>query len=606
MALLRQLNMLANYDIIFNPGTGKIDQSSSTGGTNLLKAITMNTNADIILQGTGIIDGTSSTGQCIFNTLKFNTSTTNQQITLYENSATNLATNYTISVEGSRIRYNVNSGAAHLFSSGTGVSTYTTHATINSTGLTMAGNRNVVQSGTGILSQTGTGINLMKNITLNVDNNLLQSGIGVITQSGTGTNALKGSTFSGSNTHYNGSLITQYDSTNTYNTSLSQVGANYFISNDTNGGATYIRNKTLGGVSNDIAITAIDMLISKNTYIQNSNVLVLQDTSAPITQTNINQSGGNLYIQNLTGTGGYIYTNVYDATSSLITILLAHYTAFSLRTGVPLRVWDTANAYYTQLSQSSTTGYLTNPNNGASLILRTTSSGGSSVDNITMTPTNTTIANRLTCSNGFTLSGGTLILPNSSVSDSALTNNVPLRNVENIYSATQKFNGDNYNSIECFSPIRLQTDYVSRASNQVYNFQLGYITTATFINTTAYTISSGVGKNIAYIDLPAGVWNIIGQGGCRNTNTGVSPIYNFQLSISTTTDTIDNACITTDQNNLYASNNIIRQVSRTIFYATPSSLTRYYLVLKLTGTGGTIVYDSTSYAYTNIYATRIG
>ena len=204
---------------------------------------------------------------------------------------------------------------------------------------------------------------------------LLQSGIGVITQTGTGTNALKGSTFSGNNTHYNGSIITQYDSTNTYFSQLSQVGANYFISNDTNGGVSVIRNKNSSGVANDIAISATDIVMDKNTYIQNSKVLVLTDGLTGYTQTNINHTGGNFYIQNLNPTGGYIYMNMYNGTT-LETYLLIHYTAISLRTGVPLRVWNSTNAYYTELSQSGTTGYLTNINSGSSLILRTADTSG--------------------------------------------------------------------------------------------------------------------------------------------------------------------------------------------------------------------------------------
>jgi hypothetical protein len=139
----------------------------------------------------------------------------------------------------------------------------------------MAGNRNIVQSGTGILSQTGTGINLMKNITMNVDNNLLQSGIGVITQTGTGTNALKGSTFSGSNTHYNGSAINQYNSTNTSYTQLIQSGVNYFISNSANGGYIILKTLNATGTANDIYINAyvVECINNTNDIVMENNML---------------------------------------------------------------------------------------------------------------------------------------------------------------------------------------------------------------------------------------------------------------------------------------------------------------------------------------------
>ena len=621
-------NMYNTSTIIFRTknATGTaIDHSFAYNRVSINSLLQMGSNFDIIFQGTGKIDQTSSTGQNIFNTMKFNTSITNKQITLYENSTTNLATNFTISIESATQRYNVNTGSSHIFSFGSGISTYTNIATINSTGLTMGSNRNVVQSGTGIVSQTGTGINLMKNITQNVDCNLLQSGIGVITQSGTGTNALKGTTFSANNTHYNGSAISQYDSTNIYNTQLSQVGANYFISNAVNGGATYIRNLTLGGSPNDIAISATDITMAKNTYIQNSNVLVLTDGLTGYTQTNINQSGGSLFIQNLTPFGGYIYINAYDGTSILDTLVLIHYTAFSLRKGVPLRVWNSGNAYYTELSQSGTTSYLTNTTNGATTILRTTNSSGTQIENITMTPTTTTIKTPFSCENGIDIKAGNVLkiyettntyqlqleqtAYTSQITNYAYTSAVtPYFNLRTTNSAgTQveniKMNPSNVQITTPFqtdSIIKLQSAYTSLPSASTNN--LGYIGSGAGVTiATPFNYTSGTPQNTAVILLPAGVWLITAQSGvqCGGTTTFTTTY----ISLSNNSLTIDNNHVKIDSRSFQANSINTNQITRTFESNAGFNM---YLVMQCNFSTGTMSYSSTIQTYTNIYATRIG
>jgi hypothetical protein len=88
-----------------------------------------------------------------------------------------------------------------------------------------------------------------------------------------------------------------YDSTNAYYTQSTQVGTNLTIRNANNSGTTTFQNFDGNGISNDLTISAIDLLITKNTYIRQGKVLVIQDTI--ITQTNISQVNGILYIINL-------------------------------------------------------------------------------------------------------------------------------------------------------------------------------------------------------------------------------------------------------------------------------------------------------------------
>lgn len=62
-----QLSLNANKDLFFSNGTGKIDQSVSTG-TNAMSAITMNANTNLTLAGTGIVSQTGTGTNALKNT----------------------------------------------------------------------------------------------------------------------------------------------------------------------------------------------------------------------------------------------------------------------------------------------------------------------------------------------------------------------------------------------------------------------------------------------------------------------------------------------------------------------------------------------------------
>ena len=566
------------------------------------RGLTMNSNFNITLSGNCIIDGTLSTGQCIFNTLKFNNSTSNQQITLYENSPTDSASNYFISVEGSRIRYNVNSGATHLFSTGTGVSTYSTHVSINSNGLTMAGNRNMFQSGTGILSQTGTGINLMKNITMNADQNLLQSGIGVITQTGTGTNAFKGSTFAGSNTHYNGSAINLYNSTNTSYTQLIQSGVNYFISNSASGGSILLRTLNATGTANDFNINASDIICDKYFYIYNNKALVLKDTNN-ITQSNLSQFNGTLFLDNYSTNGeNYITFRTYDTQATPIhnVRMSIRYDAVAIQNATVLRIFNASNTNYLQAEQYLFNSYISNfananvaSNSGTqAIVLRTCNTSGGLTENMIVQHNKITCNQALQVNNGFTLTGS-LSLPNNSVSDSFLTSNVPLKNAtSNIFVGT----------IILSKPLQLQSDYSTYYPNQSSNY-LGCIVTGTF--TTAFTLSTNGVYNLASVTIGPGVWMITGITGVLNTHITAIPIVTNNLSISqSAVYSIDNACCIIDSTSYYRNSNFIKQISRVVTNTTPYNAI-WNLNIKCTFSSGTIEYNASSASYSNIYAVRI-
>jgi hypothetical protein len=263
--------------------TSIIDQSSSTGGINLLKAITMNAGTNLTQTTTSIIDQSSSTGG--INLLK--------AITM--NAGTNLTQTTTSIIDQSS-----STGGINLLKA-----------------ITMNANTNFLQSGTGVLSQTGTGINLMKNITQNTDCNLLQSGIGVITQTGTGTNALKGTTFSANNTHYNGSAIIQYDSTNTNYTQLSQVGTAYFISNT--------GSNIIAFIPTNLTIYTTSDFRNTSTYQSGAKVCLFESTNTDQTRLENLSTGFAITTEKQNGVinfncydGGFVSQNVLSLTDSTI------------------------------------------------------------------------------------------------------------------------------------------------------------------------------------------------------------------------------------------------------------------------------------------------
>jgi hypothetical protein len=127
----------------------------------------------------------------------------------------------------------------------------------------------------------------------------------VITQSGTGTNALKGSTFSGSNTHFNGSNIIQYDSTNVSSTSLLQSNTStYLIENLYNSSEIRLRNKNASGGSVDYVFSYNGATLNNNVVIPSPYSLVFSNGA---NQTNIGQSSSIFVCWNLTNSGQLVF-----------------------------------------------------------------------------------------------------------------------------------------------------------------------------------------------------------------------------------------------------------------------------------------------------------
>jgi hypothetical protein len=444
----------------------------------------------------------------------------------------------------------------------------------------------------------------------------------VITQTGTGTNALKGTTFSASNTHYNGAQIIQKDSTNNYNTSLSQVGTNYFISNSANGGYIILKTLNATGTANDIYINASDITCDKYFYIYNNKALVLKDTNN-ITQSNLSQLNGTLFLDNYSTNGeNYITFRTYDTQATPIynVRMSIRYDAVAIQNATVLRIFNGSNTNYLQAEQYLFNSYISNfansnvaSNSGTqAIVFRTCNTSGGLTENMIVQHNKITCNQALQVNNGFTLTGS-LSLPSGSVADSFLTSNVPLKNTSNIFNNNTTFNSvvtfqndinsnANINTRDLIlsGRVQLQQDYSTYPINS--NLYLGYIQTGS--NVATFTLSNNTARDLCSIVLGPGVWSITGHGGVLNTHVSSTPVVTPTMSISSTSSTIDNACLVADQATYNRNTNFVKELTRYVSNTTSGNVT-YYLVIKVSFSSGTIEFNATASAYTNLTAVRI-
>jgi hypothetical protein len=225
-----------------------------------------------------------------------------------------------------------------------------------------------------------------------------------------------------------------------------------------------------------------------------------------------------------------------------------------------------------------------------------------------------TFTTTTTCSNGFTLSGGTLSLPAGSVADSFLTSNVPLKNTSNIFNNITTFNSTttfqsdinsnaniNTRDLILSGRIQLQQDYSTYPINS--NLYLGYIQTGS--NVATFTLSNNGTYNLCSIILGSGVWMITAHGGVLNTHVSATPVVTPTMSISSTSATLDNACLVADQATYNRNTNFVKELTRYVSNTTSGNVT-YYLVIKTSFSSGTIEFNATASGYTNMQAVRIG
>jgi hypothetical protein len=155
-----------------------------------------------------------------------------------------------------------------------------------------------------------------------------------------------------------------------------------------------------------------------------------------------------------------------------------------------------------------------------------------------------------------------------------------------------------YDKLKTNVNIELPSTFTTPTSGQ-----LGYIAPITYKNTTTFNLASGTNYNIASITLNPGSYIITGQGGAQLT--GASSVTNIiiQLSISSTSATIDNASYIIEMNNTSNNTNNIKQLTRIVSI---TSQTIFYLVLNNIYGAYTVSYNSNSYAFTSLTAMRIG
>jgi hypothetical protein len=310
--------------------------------------------------------------------------------------------------------------------------------------------------------------------------------------------------------------------------------------------------------------------------------IVLNTTSLTLkdgtnSTTNMTQASGNCNIQNTKSSGSIKFTT-QDATTNTRDLVIAY-------TGVSIpSLLTCSNGLFVS-------GALTLPNNSIS---DNALSSNIPKLNTSNTFSNTNTFNALvSCSNGLTLSSGALILPSNSISDSALSSNIPKLNVSNTFSNTNTFQ----NSITLQSNINLQSTFTTPTSGQ-----LGYKHQGTILNVpTPASMTTATPYYLASLTLPVGVWNVFGQYSFQYTATSTSYTESASISTSSTTMNADN--MTQIRYSGGSTEIVIRRVND-IF--TSSGTTALYLNIMSTYiTGSAPQYTSTTQANVRFYAVRI-
>jgi hypothetical protein len=201
----------------------------------------------------------------------------------------------------------------------------------------------------------------------------------------------------------------------------------------------------------------------------------------------------------------------------------------------------------------------------------------------------------------------------SSINDSQLSSNIPKLNISNtfnnttVFNATTTFQSDinsnaniNTRDLILSGRIQLQQDYTTYPINS--NLYLGYIQTGS--NVATFTLANNGTYNLCSITLGSGVWMITGHCGVINTHVSATPVVTSSMSLSSTSATLDNACLVTDQTTYNRNTNFVKELTRYISNTTSGNIT-YYLVIKTTFSSGTIEFNASASAYTNLTAVRI-
>ena len=588
-----------------------LNNTQTFTGTNTFNNIAITTGSTISLNGTAYIDQSSGTGTNILNTIRFNNSSSNKQLTLYQNSGSQLATNYTISIESSILRYNAGGSGSHYFSNGTGASTYTNHAIINSSGLTLLAS--LFMSGTGIISQTGTGTNTLKSTSIT---NLSVSGTLTLPASSIADSALSANvplknaintftalnTFNGgltipnSLTLYNNAIQDSYLSSNVplknanntytgdntfatikftnstsvqqitlYEVSSSSYAENYSITinpstlrYNTNSTGNHIFSYGSGTTYTDVAtINSAGLSMAGKVSLSGSNFIELLDSTNTIASY-ITQIGGVLDIHNFGSGAVKITSPSLDLTNTYTYIQGAE-----LDYGSILAFLDLTQTYATDLNQSSTNFIIENQYLSSSIILRNKDATGTAVNH-------TFSYNGITFNQPLTLTATSqLVLTNTNIYQ---TGGFPNTMATIVMDALQNL----YFSGGFIS----QTTISSSGSNILKKTEITDLTI-----TGGFTFSSGTGTIIngtAVLTLPTTTDTLVGRN-TTDTLTNktlttpiiaqIKPTASFTLTLPTLTDTLVSRTSTDTLTNKTLTSPIISTIVNTGTLTLPTATT---------------------------------
>jgi hypothetical protein len=272
-------------------------------------------------------------------------------------------------------------------------------------------------------------------------------------------------------------------------------------------------------------------IFNGNITVRGSNSILLYNTANTIS-TQIFQNGATLKFSNPSTPSQYLF-EAYDGFGSLYT-----YTIGSTFTSggdivcnmTSLTLKDGTNST-TNMTQSSGNCNIQNTKSSGSIKL-TTQDATTNTRDLVISYNSVSIPSLLTCNNGFTLSSGSLTLPNNSISDSALSTNIPKLNASNTYTNTNTFQ----NLLTCSNGFTLSSGSLTLPNNSVSDSALStnipkLNTSNTFSNTNTYN----VGISVINSNITQSLTGIISQSGTGN-NSLKSTTFTGELTLQSNTN----------------------------------------------------------------------
>lgn len=337
---------------------GFIDQQSNVGSANNFKPTYMNVDANLIF----------NSGSGIINQIVVGSTGTNNLKSTTVNGTFTLATGGTLSLPNNSISDSALSSNVVLLTASQTLTNKTLTSPVIST-IVNTGTLTLPTSTDTLVGRATTDTLTNKTLTTPVISQIKPSASFTLTlpslndtlvsrtstdtltnktiDAGTFTNT---STYLGGAEMISGNQFTQYESTNTKSTTLSQATTtSYLIENMYNSSDIYLRNKDASGVAVNHVFAHNGVTLGANLILLNSLIQVFQHGVG--NQTNLRQSSSSFIVNNITNSGSTVLRTFNSTGSASVDGIITTYTGTTINNTLTLT--NNTNLPSTQVTQTS-------------------------------------------------------------------------------------------------------------------------------------------------------------------------------------------------------------------------------------------------------------